>query len=1044
MKKQVLPLNEYERLKALESYSIMDSLPEKEYDSITQMASYICGTPIALVSLLDGERQWFKSSVGLGVAETPRDISFCQYAIMGEEVYEVNNALENEIFAENPLVTGGPNIRFYAGAPLQDVNGFNLGSLCVIDTVPRILTDQQKNALKLLANQVVLLLDLRKKNIDLKTTQLEFQNFIELSKDLVCIANVDGLFYKVNPAFTKVLGYSEEELIGNPFVNFIHPDDLDKTFKEVEKLSKGEKTISFENRYRCVNGEYVLLSWNTSPDPETGNLYCIARDITLEQQQQQELVNTTNDLKAILNASEFSIISSDLDGTIKQFNRGAEKLLGYKAEEVVGNTSSSIFHLWDEVVKRTEDLTKEFGENLIPGYDTFVLKARELDVADSNEWTYVRKDGSLIPVVLSVTAIKDNQGEITGYLGISKDITKEKEIELNLINNNELLDESQSIAKTGSWKFDLITKDLIWSKGNYKIFEFEELPANKLYEAYRKILRPEVLERLDKAIEKSVTTGQDFEFHNSIEFSDKRVKYILTLGEVIKNEFGEVIGAQGSSQDITEKTLAEQNLINSNKLLDESQSIAKIGSWKFNSFTKNLLLSKGHYSIFELDGVPTDQLYNAYRSRIHYDDLAKLDQLDNSVIKTGEDYKTNYRILFPDNRIKYIQEIGQPFKNEKGEIIGLQGSILDITEKTISEQVIQEKAKEISDIRSALDESAIIAVTDQKGVFTYVNDKFCAISKYSREELIGVNQYIVNSGSHSIEFFKGLYTTIADGKVWKGEVKNKAKDGTFYWENVTIVPFLNEEERPYQYIAINTDITEEKLANENLDNALIDLEKKNKELDQFAYVISHDLKAPLRAINNLAEWIVEDMPEMPKEVNANFGLLRGRILRMENMINAVLDYSRIGRTKIEKQKTDLKKMVQQIVETIVPNEGFEIYIAENIPEINVARILFQQIFSNLISNAVKYNDKPIGKIECYYEYLPNFHQFTIKDNGPGIAEEYHNKIFQVFQTIEARDKKESTGIGLSIVQKIIEEMGGNIRIESEEDKGASFIFTIPK
>jgi signal transduction histidine kinase len=186
------------------------------------------------------------------------------------------------------------------------------------------------------------------------------------------------------------------------------------------------------------------------------------------------------------------------------------------------------------------------------------------------------------------------------------------------------------------------------------------------------------------------------------------------------------------------------------------------------------------------------------------------------------------------------------------------------------------------------------------------------------------------------------------------------------------------------------------------------------------------------------------MPEMPKDVNANFGLLRGRILRMENLINAVLDYSRIGRTKIEKQKTDLKKMLHQIVDSIVPTEGFEIYIADNFPEIKIARILFQQIFSNLISNSVKYNDKPIGKIECLYESLPDFHQFTIKDNGPGIAEEYHKKVFKVFQTIEARDKKESTGIGLSIVQKIIEEAGGSIRIESEVGEGASFIFTIPK
>ncbi|MFV8466131.1 PAS domain S-box protein [Flavobacterium sp. LB1P62] len=773
MKKNPIPENEIERLKALKEYSIMDSLPEKEYDSITQLASYICGVPVALITLLDEERQWFKSSVGLGVTETPRNVSFCQHAIMSDEVYEVNNAMENETFADNPLVTGNPNIRFYAGAPLKDENGFNLGSLCVIDTEPRILTNEQKNALKLLAHQVVLLLSLRKKNTDFIKSQKEFQNFIGLSKDLVCIANVDGLFYKVNPAFTDVLGYSKAELEGKPFIDFIHSEDLFKTYKEVEKLSNGHKTISFENRYRCKNGKYILLSWNTSPDPDTGNLYCIARDVT-----------------------------------------------------------------------------------------------------------------------------------------------KEKEAELNIINSNKLLDESQSIAKIGSWKFDSVTNELIWSKGHYQIFDLEELPSDELFKAYRSKIHPDDLSNLDNALEKTLTTGSD----------------------------------------------------------------------------------------------------------LHY----------------------NHRILFSNGHLKYIVGVGKPYKNEKGEVVGIQGTIQDITDKTLAEQKIEEKAKEINDIKSALDEAAIVAITDQRGIFSYVNENFCAISKYSKEELLGHDQQIISTGYHSIEFRRDVFGTIANGNVWKGEVMNRAKDGSFYWENTTIVPFLNEKGKPYQYIAISTDITQEKLAKENLNNALVDLEKKNKELDQYAYIVSHDLKAPLRAINNLSEWIVEDMPEMPETVRANFELLRGRIQRMENLINGVLEYSRIGRTKIEKETTDLKKMLHQIIDSVVPLEGFEVFMVDTIPVIETERILLQQVFSNLISNSVKYNDKSIGKIECLYEILPDFHQFTIKDNGPGIAEEYHKKVFEVFQTIEARDKKESTGIGLSIVKKIIEEKGGVIYIESANDNGTSFIFTLPK
>jgi signal transduction histidine kinase len=186
------------------------------------------------------------------------------------------------------------------------------------------------------------------------------------------------------------------------------------------------------------------------------------------------------------------------------------------------------------------------------------------------------------------------------------------------------------------------------------------------------------------------------------------------------------------------------------------------------------------------------------------------------------------------------------------------------------------------------------------------------------------------------------------------------------------------------------------------------------------------------------------MPQMPDEIKVNFTLLQGRILRMENLINGILDYSRIGKENLPYEKVSIKLLLNQIIDNLVPLDRFDVHIDENMPVVFNAKILVDQVFSNIISNAIKYNDKEKGKIEFFYQELADLHEFTIRDNRPGISEKYQEKVFGVFQTIEARDIIESTGIGLSIVKKIIEGKNGKIAIDSNYNQGASFVFTLPK
>ncbi|HOZ86501.1 MAG TPA: ATP-binding protein [Bacteroidia bacterium] len=223
-----------------------------------------------------------------------------------------------------------------------------------------------------------------------------------------------------------------------------------------------------------------------------------------------------------------------------------------------------------------------------------------------------------------------------------------------------------------------------------------------------------------------------------------------------------------------------------------------------------------------------------------------------------------------------------------------------------------------------------------------------------------------------------------------------------------------------------------------------ELRRKNKELDQFAYVVSHDLKAPLRGIDNILTWTEEDhAAEITPELKKNIDLIRGRAKRLENMINGLLDYARIGKEKKALQLVDVSLMLRELTEVLVP-AGFTVKIENDLPLIVTEPLLLEQVFSNLISNAVKYNDKDHGEISISSVDKPRHYEFTVKDNGIGIQPEYFEKIFTIFQTLRERDAFESTGVGLAIVKKIIEEQKATINVESVFGQGAAFNFTWPK
>ena len=222
------------------------------------------------------------------------------------------------------------------------------------------------------------------------------------------------------------------------------------------------------------------------------------------------------------------------------------------------------------------------------------------------------------------------------------------------------------------------------------------------------------------------------------------------------------------------------------------------------------------------------------------------------------------------------------------------------------------------------------------------------------------------------------------------------------------------------------------------------LRSANRELQDFAYIVSHDLKAPLRGISTLAGWISSDHREsLDEDAREKLDLLLVRVRRMNDLIDGILKYSRVGRARGEVAPVDCNALVAETVDLLAPGERFSVTVQENLPTVTADRTKLTEVFQNLISNAVKYIDKPKGEIRIGCEPCGDCWKFSVSDNGPGIEEKYHEKVFQIFQTLGSKENPGSTGVGLAVVRKIVEQMGGQVWIESVPGEGAAFLFTVP-
>lgn len=784
---------EKERLDALSQYQIIETSPEKEFDAIARLASYICQTPIALISFIDERRLWYKSSVGLdGVTETPRNESLCQFAIQGTELLEIQNIPADPYFSKADI--GGSPVQFYAGIPLLNAQGYALGTICVADFSPRNLSSEQKDALQILATEVLAHLELRRKNLLLEVSIGLYDDLNTLfnnSSELHAMLNESGQILMISRSVTKILGYAPEEAIGKYIWEFCHEDEKTKVMQAIQAgLDDGINYFEAETRTYTKNGEIKWIGWNDTRQKDRWMVN--GRDITPQKksQHEQEL------LSLVASKVTNGVIISDKKNRTLWANSSFEKITGFSVEDLAGKPYSEILRFED-----TDQNTLETARDHIRQKESFDI-----------ELLVKRKNSTPIWISIFSSIVLDANGEIDKEISIIADITKRKQTEEKL----SIL--SLAASKTSSGLVIRNDKnEIIWMNKafeNITGFSVSDLIGTAFGD--RMIGENTDLEVLENA-RAFVDKQTSYEIELQLYKKDKTPVWIFISNNPVFNESGKMEKQIAIVVDITERKKAEEQAsllslvasktVNGVAILDKNGFISWVND-AYENLTGYLLEEiKGKLAgdVLKGDGTSERELERARQ-------LQKELQPFNLEI-------LNYR---KDNEPVWFSVSNTPVLDAKGNLIQFVEIVNDITERkyaefelinTKEEALHLSKAKEMflsvmsHEIRTPLNAVLGLSRILQEENTNPSQAQTLDLLRFSAENLLSlINDILdftkIETGNLELESIEVPIKDLIEKTVSSIQFKAQEKGVTFNADVATEVPdtILGDHTRIYQIL----------------------------------------------------------------------------------------------------------------------------------------------------------------------------------------------------------------------------------------------------
>ena len=771
----------------------------------------------------------------------------------------------------------------------------------------------------------------------------------------------------------------------------------------------------------------------------------------------KELKNSEEKFRNIFENSVIGFYRTTPDGKILMANHTLIQMLGY----------SSINEL-----KKIE-LSKNLFETKHPRSKFINIIKKEGQVVDL-ESVWLKKDGSEIYISESAKIVFDESGKIKYFDGSAINITERKQTEQAL---NESDKRYKSLFEAASDAIFLMkddkfidcnekttemfccTKDQIINKPPY-IFSPKKQPNGRNS-------KEEALVKINEALKGN---PQFFEWKHK-RYNGKKFDAEVSLNRIdLNNE----IFLQAIVRDIDERKKAEQAIKESGEKLKEAQEIAHIGHWNFDLTTNKLEWSDEVFKIFNLDRAKFKISFEKFLNLIHPDDRKTFNKTYSESLKNKTKYDIAHRIVLPSGKIRFVREQYKTTYNKSGKPLYSLGTIQDITELKVAElelnkyknqleEIIEERTAELNKLSQAIEQSpASVVITDLNGNITYVNKTFLEITEYPIDEVMGKNPRILKSDLYSKSFYENLWKTILKGKTWKGEFKNKKKNGEIFWESSSIFPILNKNGKITSFSAVKEDITKRKKLEKDLILAKEIAEAATNAKSEFLANMSHEIRTPMNAVLGFAELLqtlVED-----EQQNNYLDALHSSSKNLLSIIDDILDFSKIeaGKLDLNIDNINTRNFFSEINHLFflkAQKKGLEfiIEISEDIPQtIYIDDFRLRQVLINLINNAIKFTEKGHVELKITTSQLKNLKKsnknklfsdliISIEDTGIGISEIYRERLFESFtqENAEITRKYGGSGLGLAITNKLIKLMKGTISVHSQLNKGSIFTIHIP-